>query len=1237
MNIGKDRQSLKGEIVSMLALGSLLVIAVGAFLGSNMYNNLSLNSQAARKKTTPLSCPANFRAGPFSGRDCSGAASGGGPANVYSCDVRVIADTFNVTEDTIGGKSFFRIEGNFCFTNRKTSGGHKGFFYITNEHPGKRACIQTLATWEHLTYYPSDYPLCDQSGQWATLNPKGPIPDRFRGPGKQNFFSFLVEKPADGCLYMNYETNGLTGGGGAVRNHDVWNLSATCNKSTPIPTATPTISGSPSNTPQPSISGGPSLTPTPSPTGGQAYLVCNEICTGAGQCGKLKCTETNGELRCRREPNLSDPTCGGPTNTPTPSGPTGRPTSTPTPTDTITSTPGVVACSEVCNSANQCPTDLRCHEVGTQMLCRRPGNLDDPQCGYPSETPTPTGPGTCLFFPVSFIFEQLPDGSFERKISPDKDIWGSLNNKMLDEVTAMGRNEKQFLKDWNNTTTGQPKGFDAFGEYNPCKIQNGGVSRACVIKTPYCCGYPKDEIDSGASEEMRNYNIMGPNGENAQVKLFYDDSQYDVVQQCFNEDENSPSKDAASCNISVKGRTDPEIFKDPRLLVKCGEAYRYGWVLRRNNLDGSCPLLTDSCKPKNIQADIRNGSATLAEIKWDYPTGCTGLREITDQFWIDIVDQNGRVVCTKSVKTDTTDTITTCKLGKEKSRPELTISDPPTSWDGKNTYHAVVYSVRSDDSSCRIGAVSNNFSKPGDGDDGNNGGNERRSHQLDLWENGSQPDDCYIAADTASGINAKQADHCKVSRNPTSNGLDELIAEYTNKTGRTLEMWYQMNSCDGKLLSELGGVCNGDSWLHRDRTFDLPDGKTIICTWTNPKRNPNISCQIHDIDSGGGNGNNNPTDVPSKKVIIKGTITIGSPVGVKVKRVMIDCEKGNNCPIQKNATIRGVSNVYDYSFDAQLNKTYTLRAFVEYQDQNGLIRSLYSYGNDFTGKVEAKDEVTIKNYTVDIPDNNAITNTITISGIVTAIGFDKIIDKINEVKVEFTPSNCVPSLGCATQISTAKRIGSSVIYSYSLDLPLIAAAGSSYSAQAKIIYKGSDNLPHLNSDPVGSSFRSIPANASSRQNFGVTNTDSPSTAVNPDVISVTYNIKNASKAKKINDLYTVICSTNTTERLVFPTYRAIEAIASGKSSNENCLRLDQVGTNFPNTSLLPNQQLTTNPQLIRKSYNGFALLGGYNYKIGCVFRVDKSWSNHCKLKDIKKGESIDQNITLTIGDKLSVN
>src|SRR3989338_6521420 len=183
MRMSKNFIQQRGEIATALTVVSLVIVALGAFLGSSMSNNnTSLSSQAARKKATaPLSCPAGYLKGPFSGIDCSGKATG----RIYACQVRVIADTFNVeTEILPDGKEYFRIEGNFCFTGKKTSGGQKGFLYITNEHPGKRACIiSDPPTEEHTTYYPSDYPLCDQTGQWATLNPKGPIPDRFKKIG----------------------------------------------------------------------------------------------------------------------------------------------------------------------------------------------------------------------------------------------------------------------------------------------------------------------------------------------------------------------------------------------------------------------------------------------------------------------------------------------------------------------------------------------------------------------------------------------------------------------------------------------------------------------------------------------------------------------------------------------------------------------------------------------------------------------------------------------------------------------------------------------------------------------------------------------------------------------------------------------------------------------------------------------------------------------------------------------
>ena len=161
-------------------------------------------------------------------------------------------------------------------------------------------------------------------------------------------------------------------------------------------------------------------------------------------------------------------------------------------------------------------------------------------------------------------------------------------------------------------------------------------------------------------------------------------------------------------------------------------------------------------------------------------------------------------------------------------------------------------------------------------------------------------------------------------------------------------MWYQMNSCRNYLLGPLGQTCDGDDVksngkggilkdnefsFHKDRTLDLPNGKMLVCTWNDPKNKLIINCQIQEIDSSDGNNeedrNNNPTTSPSEKAVIKGTITIDSPAGVQVLIAQAACGRGDSCPRKSTAKRQGSSNKYDYSFQAKLNETYTLRGYLQ--------------------------------------------------------------------------------------------------------------------------------------------------------------------------------------------------------------------------------------------------------------------------------------------------------------------
>src|SRR3989344_173517 len=287
--------SQRGEIATLLTIASLIIVAAGALVGGQLTKSQAPNSQAAG-----LRCVAGEVQGPKVGKDCSGAVTGA-PQPIH-CGMRVIADTFNVEDIVRSSKTYVRIEGNFCYTGNLTTGASRGELFVTNEHPGKPACYKTLAIDSHASFAPGSIPICDQTGQWATTNPKLPIPNRFRGPDKNNYFSFVVEKPANGGLYLNTTTNGQQGGGGAGTNFDIWNDPRLCNRTQ----ATPTVTQSPTITPIPTCVEGqncPTLTPTP------IGKVCNDICTGVGQCtGGNICYEVTGPgggvMRCRNPRNL---------------------------------------------------------------------------------------------------------------------------------------------------------------------------------------------------------------------------------------------------------------------------------------------------------------------------------------------------------------------------------------------------------------------------------------------------------------------------------------------------------------------------------------------------------------------------------------------------------------------------------------------------------------------------------------------------------------------------------------------------------------------------------------------------------------------------------------------------------------------------------------------------------------------------------------------------------------------
>lgn len=206
-------------------------------------------------------------------------------------------------------------------------------------------------------------------------------------------------------------------------------------------------------------------------------------------------------------------------------------------------------------------------------ITNRPSPASRPRATKAPSTPTPTPipprVSSCTFFPVSFVYEQKSDGSYEKLSNPDKKIWGSLNNKIIQELASSGQDEMDYFQRFN-----QNKGFDNLGEYNPCKIANGGISKACVITTPTCCGY--------SNKSDRQYDIL--NDEKAQVKLFYDEDNYEIIDHCFNEDENDATKDTDEQNCkSVSNKSNPELFDDDRLVVGCGLAYRYGWIVKKKN------------------------------------------------------------------------------------------------------------------------------------------------------------------------------------------------------------------------------------------------------------------------------------------------------------------------------------------------------------------------------------------------------------------------------------------------------------------------------------------------------------------------------------------------------------------------------------------------------------------------------------------------------------------------------
>ena len=1144
----------RGEIATILTIASLVVVAVGALLGNKLTQTQTLQSQAAR-------CAVGELSGPKSGRDCSGASG-----QKITCGMRVIADTFNVEEIVRSGKTYLRIEGNFCYTSDLTSGANKGKLYITTNHPKKPACYKVLAIDTHASFSSGTMPLCDQTGQWAKLNPRLPIPDRFRGPDKTNRFDFTVEKPVTGCLYLNTTTEGSQGGGGADENFDIWNDPRLCNNVTPPPPTT--ILTPTGEIPTPTPCGQPGRCPTNTPTPTDSIgRVCNSICTGVGQCGGGNiCVEVGGGImRCRNPRNLSDPECRETTLTITPPPPTtitpppvckfgvntyiagdecqlgtirgfkgaryvcydgtagtlGNATTcktseewqrlanvacegkanypyclTPTPTGATPPPTGTeLKCDDVCNppAGLSCPTDLVCVEISGAMRCRKFSNINDPSCRETTITPPPpttTEPTIsivqgCVFNPINFVMVRDGSGNLSPLRSPDTSIWGSVNDKVRIEL----RNKDTAI-DWND--------FDSNGEFHPCKNQPGGY---CTITKSTCCG-------KGSNQ----YNIV--TGDIAQVLLHYDTSKYKVVQHCYNNSLDR-SRDLNNCtNVN----NDPLITNLP---VKCGEQFRYGWILEeKNGGGGSCPLMNNGCKPGDVRADVKNGSSTRATIDWDYPSNCPALKAGVDKFWIDVVDEDNKIVCSKSVIADESDTHTECKLGRDRERQ---IDRDITEWEDGMVYRASVYTVQTADVSCRIGATSPNFSKPGDGGNGGENPDDRRSHQLDVWENGSQGDDCYIAADTATGTNQKNATHCRTSRNPTANGLDELQSKYANRTGRTLQMKWQINSCPGKLLDELGGVCN-DYVAASGENISLPNGKMLVCTWNNPKDNPNVTCEIKDIDFEGGNGGNNPPPPPpSEKVTIKGSITVdvsGLPANGRIETVGVNCEMGKGCRQTAIAVRRGLLSVWDYSFVFFKNGgPYTIRPFVEYRNAAGLLvsqRNSVEYGDHFL-TVDPSDSSN-RNFTIRIKPAVTTTGIMRLGGTVT-VNYDNAF--VKAVKVEYSGTVCTPGKPCSGEINAKQVSGSGNQWTYAIELPEVR--GDQYKIRAYAISAPTGGGADKKDLDPATGYAQVSAEGTQTKNFAITVGNSITQNVTISGF-VTFNTGRSTAIKEVKvDLLSLTC------------------------------------------------------------------------------------------------------------------